>query len=184
VLQLSILTGLHFHSPKRISACKRELRTWRQRYGRVNEHNGWIPRAATYVAGFVQSIVGLGTRIFQLMRATARRGVVTNRCRLPRNAALSLCCWLCVAALQAQVEQSSAVLGKIHQRLTNVEKLSYHRPIVFVGDISSLGAVPRGVCKSAVSQSVDFSVSRWLFASSPRQQNLWVVSGSGSRPSV
>ncbi|HEY6370600.1 MAG TPA: hypothetical protein VIX37_08470, partial [Candidatus Sulfotelmatobacter sp.] len=70
---------------------------------------------------------------------------------------------MCVAALPAQVEHSSAVLGKIHQRLTNVEKLSYHRPIVFVGDISSLGAVPRGVCKSAVSQSVDFSVSRLLF---------------------
>jgi hypothetical protein len=70
---------------------------------------------------------------------------------------------MCSAALQAQVDQSSTALEKIHQRLTNTEKLTYHRPIVFVGEITALGPVFQGPCKSAVNQTVDFSVSRLLF---------------------
>ncbi len=74
-----------------------------------------------------------------------------------------LVCFWWVAALQAQVEQSDAVLQKIHQRLKSVEKLSYHKPIVFVGEITALGAVYQGPCKEAVNESVDFAVSRLLF---------------------
>jgi hypothetical protein len=74
-----------------------------------------------------------------------------------------LVCFLCVAVLHAQVEQNDAALEKIHKRLTSVEKLSYHKPIAFIGDISSLGAVFQGVCKSGVNQSVDFTISRLLF---------------------
>lgn len=59
--------------------------------------------------------------------------------------------------------QNSSVLEKIHARLTNTEKLSYHRPIVFVGEIAALGPVYQGVCKSGVNQAVDFTVSRLLF---------------------
>jgi hypothetical protein len=97
------------------------------------------------------------------MLLTSWRGFAANHCRLIRGVALSLCCLLSVAALHAQVEQNDAALEKIHRRLTNTEKLSYHRPIVFVGEISALGAVFQGVCKSGVNQSVDFTVSRLLF---------------------
>jgi len=70
---------------------------------------------------------------------------------------------LCGAALHAQAPQNDAVLEKIHQRLTNIEKLSYHKPIVFVGEIIALGTVYQGVCKSAVDQSVDFAITHLLF---------------------
>lgn len=70
---------------------------------------------------------------------------------------------MCTAALHAQVEENNGALERIHQRLTNVEKLSYHKPIVFVGEITALGPVFQGVCKSAVSQRVDFTISRLLF---------------------
>jgi len=103
-------------------------------------------------------------RIFQpALTTAARRSVVANRYRLIRHSALTLCCWLCTVGLHAQADQSDAVLGQIHQRLTNIEKLSYHRPIVFVGEITALGPVFQGVCKSVAGQSVEFSVSRPLF---------------------
>ena len=70
---------------------------------------------------------------------------------------------MCTAALHGQVDDNHIVLEKIHKRLTNAEKLSYHKPIVFVGEITALGAVFQGPCKSAVNQSVDFNISRLLF---------------------
>lgn len=86
-----------------------------------------------------------------------------QHCGLIRNVALSLCWVLCSVASHAQVDHSDAVFEKIHQGLRNAEKLGYHRPIVFVGEITALGPVFQGVCKSAVNESVDFSVSRLLF---------------------
>lgn len=103
------------------------------------------------------------TYIFQFMLRTARRGIVAVPCRLSRNAALSLCCLLCSAALPAQVPQNDTVLEKIHKGLTNAEKLRYHRPIVFVGEITALGPVFQGPCKEAVNENVDFAISRLLF---------------------
>lgn len=97
------------------------------------------------------------------MLTAARRSVFGNHRTLIRNPFLILCCLLCAVALHAQVEQDNAILEKIHQRLTSTEKLAYHKPVVFLGEITALGPVFQGVCKSAVNQSVDFSVSRVLF---------------------
>ena len=105
---------------------------------------------------FLVDILGLGL-------TTAWRVAVANRGRSIRNAGLMLVCFLCGAALHAQVETSDAVLQKIHKRLTSVEKLSYHKPIVFIGEITALGSVYQGPCKQAVNESVDFTVSRLLF---------------------
>jgi hypothetical protein len=69
--------------------------------------------------------------------------------------------------LHAQVESNDAALEKIHRRLTNVESLKYHKPMVSVGEITALGPVFQGVCKSAVNESVDFSISRLLFGQFP-----------------
>jgi hypothetical protein len=63
----------------------------------------------------------------------------------------------------------AAALEKIHRRLTNVERLKYHKPIVFVAEISALGPVYQGVCKSPVAESVDFTISRLLFGQFPEK---------------
>lgn len=65
--------------------------------------------------------------------------------------------------MHGQLDQNNIVLEKIHERLTNTEKLTYHKPIVFVGEITALGPVFQGPCKSAVNESVDFTISRVLF---------------------
>jgi len=100
---------------------------------------------------------------FQLTRTLARSGIVASHCRLSRIAALSLCCLFCCAALHPQVPQSNTALEKIHKGLTSTEKLRYHKPIVFVGEITALGPIFQGPCKEAVDESVDFAISRLLF---------------------
>jgi hypothetical protein len=97
------------------------------------------------------------------------RSIALNRYRSVRYFVLCLCCLLPNPSLHAQVEGDDAALEKIHRRLTNVERLKYHKPIVFVGEISALGPVFRGVCKSAVNESVDFTISRLLFGQFPEK---------------
>ncbi|HWZ97114.1 MAG TPA: hypothetical protein VN025_05070 [Candidatus Dormibacteraeota bacterium] len=70
------------------------------------------------------------------------------------------------AATHAQAAPDEDVLAKIHERLTSAERLNYHDPSIFVGEISRLGPYPTTVCKSAISQEVDFAVSQWLFGNS------------------
>jgi hypothetical protein len=89
--------------------------------------------------------------------------IAANRCRLVPYFALCLCCLLPNPTLHAQVEGNDAALEKIHRRLTNVERLKSHKPIVFVADISALGPVFQGVCKSPVNENVDLTISRLLF---------------------
>ena len=89
--------------------------------------------------------------------------IAANRYRLVRYFVLCICCLLPNPSLHAQVEGNDAALEKIHRRLTNVERLKYHKPIVFVAEISELGPVFQGVCKSAVNESADFTISRLLF---------------------
>ena len=96
------------------------------------------------------------------------RSIAANRYRLVRYFALCLCL-LPNPSLHAQVEGSDAALEKIHRRLTNVERLKDHKPIVFVGEISTQGPLFRGVCKSAVDESVDFTISRLLFGQFPEK---------------
>ena len=71
--------------------------------------------------------------------------------------------------LKAQTDGSSAALEKIHRQLTKPERLKYHKPVVFIAEISALGPVFQGVCKSAVNESVDFTISRVLFGQYPEQ---------------
>jgi hypothetical protein len=96
------------------------------------------------------------------------RSIAASRYRLVRYFALCLCL-LPNPSLHAQVEGSDAALEKIHRRLTNVERLKDHKPIVFVGEISRQGPLFRGVCKSAVDESVDFTISRLLFGQFPEK---------------
>lgn len=103
------------------------------------------------------------------MLALTGRSIAAKRYRLVRYVALCLCCLLPNPSLHAQAEGNDAALEKIHRRLTNVERLKYHKPIVFVGEISTLGPVFRGVCKSAVNESVDFTISRLLFGQFPEK---------------
>lgn len=82
--------------------------------------------------------------------------------RLFRYSAL-LCCFLSSIAAHPQTESEDTTLKQIHVRLTNREKLIYHGPVVLIAEITALGPVFHGVCKSAVSQDVEFTVSRILF---------------------
>jgi hypothetical protein len=106
--------------------------------------------------------VGLLTNNAEIMLTATGRGAAHRR-RLVRYFAPCLCFLLPSKGLHAQVEGNDEALEKIHRRLAKVEKLKYHKPMVFVGEISALGVVFQGVCKSAVNQSVDFTISRLLF---------------------
>jgi len=70
---------------------------------------------------------------------------------------------LWTAALSAQALQPDAVLTEMHKRLASSEKRTYHNPVVFIGEITKLGAVFQGVCKSGVNQEVEFTISRVLW---------------------
>lgn len=69
--------------------------------------------------------------------------------------------------LCAQTARNNAVLAEIHKRLTSSEKLTYHSPFLFVGEISRLGPVPQVICKQAVNQEVEFAISQLLFGGHP-----------------
>jgi len=72
-----------------------------------------------------------------------------------------LCAALC-ASLRAQ-DDSERTLGQVYKYLTRDLKSRYFaNPLLFVGEITALGPVFHGVCKSAVNQTVDFSVSELL----------------------
>lgn len=103
------------------------------------------------------------------MRTFTRRSLSVQRFKLIRPFILCLCCLLPNTGLHAQVDGNGAALEKIHRRLTNVERLKYHKPVVFVAEISALGPVFQGVCKSAVNESVDFTISRLLFGQFPEK---------------
>src|SRR5271170_3919726 len=97
------------------------------------------------------------------MRIFTRKRLLVQRFELIRPFILCLCCLLPNTGLHAEVEGNDAALERIHRRLTNVERLKYHKAMVFVGEIAALGPVFQGVCKSAVRESVDFTISRLLF---------------------
>jgi len=107
----------------------------------------------------VQSIMDSLT---DLALGIVRRGIVSSIC-MSRNVVLSLCCSFYSAALHAQIARNHTDFEKIHKALTSTEKLRYHRPFVFVGEITALGPVFQGPCKEAVDESVDFAISRLLF---------------------
>ena len=54
------------------------------------------------------------------------------------------------------------VLGVIHTRLMEPNRITYNHPIIFVARIARLGPVFQGVCKTGVGEDVDFSVAHLL----------------------
>lgn len=65
-------------------------------------------------------------------------------------------------SLHAQTD-SQHVFEEIHAYLKgDIKSRTFTSPLLFVGEITSLGAVFEGVCKEAVNQTVDFSVSELL----------------------
>jgi hypothetical protein len=96
------------------------------------------------------------------MQAVCRRGRVARSRGSKIGFALVLFFLLWTSALSSEADDAS-VLDKIHKRLTSPEKLTYHNPIVFVGEISKMGPVYQGICKQEVNQDVDFTVFRLLF---------------------
>jgi hypothetical protein len=96
----------------------------------------------------------------QAMRRRIRAGR-DRRSKIGLGLGLILLLW--TSALSSQAAHDDSVLDRIHKRLASSEKLTYHKPIVFIGKISRLGPVPQGICKSAIAQEVEFTISRPLF---------------------
>ena len=94
-----------------------------------------------------------------------RRAACDCKSRLKRTLLFFLLFW--AAALTSQAVPNDAVLAEIGKRLASPEKLTYHKPVVFVGEISRLGPVYQGVCKEAVNQDVEFTISRLLWGDHP-----------------
>jgi hypothetical protein len=66
------------------------------------------------------------------------------------------------ASLSAQ-DESEHTLGQINKYLNHDLKSRYFaNPLLFVGEITALGPVPNGICKSALYQTVDIAVSELL----------------------
>jgi hypothetical protein len=66
-----------------------------------------------------------------------------------------------ILAVPRVIAQDESVLSDIHKRLMTpgYEARHDHERIVFVGEITALGAVnPNAVCKAAIFQSVDYSI--------------------------
>jgi hypothetical protein len=64
--------------------------------------------------------------------------------------------------LRAQ-DRSDRVFGQIHEYLKgDIKARTSSSPLLFVGEITGLGPVFDGVCKSAVGQTVDFAVNELL----------------------
>jgi len=101
------------------------------------------------------------------MQAMCRRRLAGRDRSSKIGLALGLILLLWTPALSSQAAHDDSVLDKIHKRLSSSETLTYHNPIVFVGEISQLGPVYQGVCKEAVNQDVEFTISRLLFGDYP-----------------
>jgi hypothetical protein len=78
----------------------------------------------------------------------------------------------CILAVPRVIAQDESVLSNIHKRLMipRNETRHDHDRILFIGEITSLGAVsPFAVCKQAVAQSVDYTISDTLLGD-PREE--------------
>ena len=101
------------------------------------------------------------------MQAMCRRSRAGRDRSSKIGLALGLILLLWTSALSSQAERDDSVLDKRHKRLASSESLTYHNPIVFVGEISQLGPVYQSVCKEAVNQEVEFTISLLLFGDHP-----------------
>jgi hypothetical protein len=70
--------------------------------------------------------------------------------------------FLFCGSLRAQ-DDGEQVFGQIHEYLKgDIKARTFSSPLLFVGEITGLGPVFDGVCKSAVGQTVDFAVRELL----------------------
>jgi hypothetical protein len=77
---------------------------------------------------------------------------------------------LCALAVPRGIAQDEVVLADIHKRLMipGYEARHDHDRILFIGEITALGSVyPNVPCKSAILQSVDYSISETLLGDPP-----------------
>src|SRR5580692_6955265 len=78
----------------------------------------------------------------------------------------------CILAVPRVIAQDESVLSNIHKRLMipGYETRHDHDRILFIGEITALGAVsPFAVCKTAILQSVDYTISDTLLGDPPEQ---------------
>lgn len=101
------------------------------------------------------------------VQAMCRRSRAGRDCSSKIGLALYLIPLLWTSALSLQPVHDDSALDKIHKRLASSATLTYHNPIVFVGEISQQGPVYQGVCKEAVNQDVEFKISHLLFGDYP-----------------
>jgi hypothetical protein len=86
--------------------------------------------------------------------------------------ALLVCTLACILSVPLVNAQDESVLSNIHKRLMipGYETRRDHDRILFIGEITALGAVsPSAVCKSAILQSVDYTISDTLLGDPPEQ---------------
>jgi hypothetical protein len=74
---------------------------------------------------------------------------------------LAFCVFLQFAS--AQELSNDAAMTNIHGRLSSVSRRTYNKPLLLVGEIITLGPVFMGVCKQAVSETVDFKIERIIW---------------------
>jgi hypothetical protein len=88
---------------------------------------------------------------------------------MKKNYSLPLFALILFLAVPGLIAQDESVLSNIHKRLSTpgYESRHDHDRMLFVGEVIALGPVFQGVCKSAVAQSVDFSVSEILLGDPP-----------------
>lgn len=93
-------------------------------------------------------------------------GAHVNRRVCVLIAAMLAALYLPVAFPQSTGDQH--VLSVIRQRLGNPTRVTYNHPIIFVAEISRFGPVFQGVCKSGVSEEVDYQVQQWIYGGPER----------------
>jgi hypothetical protein len=89
---------------------------------------------------------------------------------MKHHLASALFALICILAVPRVLAQDESVLSNIHKRLMipGYEATHDHGRILFVGEIAALGAVdPYAICKTAISQSVDYTISETLLGDPP-----------------
>lgn len=84
-----------------------------------------------------------------------------------RTLSITFLALLFLFAAPGLAAQEESALSDIHKHLKTPEYRHDHQRMLFVGEIVELGPVFQGVCKGAVDQAVDFSVSEVLLGDPP-----------------
>jgi hypothetical protein len=109
------------------------------------------------------STVDADLPVCQFVFRTTCRGIVAAPCICIEILLCACAAGSTAQRFHAQVAQKRTDFEKMHKALTSTEKLRYHRPMVFIGEITALGPMYQRACKEAVNESVDFAISRLVF---------------------